>query len=123
MQEEIAGMNDDGEDLDSAIHHAKVLTWVCVALFVVLDVVGLAAPSQSDPRFVLGAFGGAASFLGIVGAGVWWAYLASQQRAHLLDDRLDHELDIEDDAKDEDRRELPDVLTDNVRHRTVLSAA
>lgn len=70
MQEEIAGMNDDGEDLDSAIHHAKVLTWVCVALFVVLDVVGLAAPSQSDPRFVLGAFGGAASFLGIVGAGV-----------------------------------------------------
>ena len=109
MQEEIAGMNDDGEDLDSAIHNAKVLTWVCVALFVVLDVVGLAAPSQSDPRFVLGAFGGAASFLGIVGAGVWWAYLASQQRAHLLDDRLDHELDIEDDAKDEDRRELPDV--------------
>ena len=46
-------MNDDQQDLDSAIHHARVLTWVCVALFVVLDVVGLTASSQSDPRFVL----------------------------------------------------------------------
>lgn len=74
-------MNDNEEDLDSTIRHAKALTWVCVALFVVLDVIGLTAPSQSDPRFVLGAFGGAASFLGIIGAGVWWASLASQRRA------------------------------------------
>ena len=35
MQEETAGMNDDEEDLDSAIHHAKALTWVFVALFMV----------------------------------------------------------------------------------------
>lgn len=47
-------MNDNEEDLDSTIRHAKALTWVCVALFVVLDVIGLTAPSQSDPRFVLG---------------------------------------------------------------------
>ena len=46
-------MNDNEEDLDSTIRHAKALTWVCVALFVVLDVIGLTAPSQSDPRFVL----------------------------------------------------------------------
>ena len=46
------------------IRHAKALTWVCVALFVVLDVIGLTAPSQSDPRFVLGAFGGAGVLLG-----------------------------------------------------------
>lgn len=51
-------MNDNEEDLDSTIRHAKALTWVCVALFVVLDVIGLTAPSQSDPRFVLG--------------GLWW---------------------------------------------------
>ena len=62
-------MNDNEEDLDSTIRHAKALTWVCVALFVVLDVIGLTAPSQSDPRFVLGAFGGAASFLGIIWCG------------------------------------------------------
>ena len=100
-------MNDDQQDLDSVIHHARVLTWVCVALFVVLDVVGLTASSQSDPRFVLGAFGGAASFLGIIGAGVWWAYLASQRRARSLDDRLDHELGMEDEH--DDRREPPSV--------------
>lgn len=105
MQEETAGVNDNEEDLDSTIRHAKALTWVCVALFVVLDVIGLTAPSQSDPRFVLGAFGGAASFLGIIGAGVWWASLASQRRAH----RLDRELDIEDDARGNDRREPPAV--------------
>lgn len=80
MQEETAGVNGNEEELDSMIRHAKALTWVCVALFVVLDVIGLTAPSQSDPRFVLGAFGGAASFLGIIGAGVWWASLASQRR-------------------------------------------
>jgi len=62
IQEETAGMNDNEEDLDSTIRHAKALTWVCVALFVVLDVIGLTAPSQSAPRFVLGAVGGAASF-------------------------------------------------------------
>ena len=102
-------MNDNEEDLDSTIRHAKALTWVCVALFVVLDVIGLTAPSQSDPRFVLGAFGGAASFLGIIGAGVWWASLASQRRARALDDRLDRELDIEDEARGNDRREPPAV--------------
>ncbi|WCC80839.1 hypothetical protein O6R08_05115 [Cutibacterium equinum] len=89
-------MNDDQQDLDSAIHRAKVLTWVCVALFVVLDVVGLTATSQSDPRFVLGAFGGAAFFLGLIAASVWWAYLASQRRARGLDDRLDDELGTAD---------------------------
>lgn len=56
-----------------------------------------------------GAFGGAASFLGIIGAGVWWASLASQRRARALDDRLDRELDIEDDARGNDRREPPAV--------------
>ena len=55
MQEETAGVNGNEEELDSMIRHAKALTWVCVALFVVLDVIGLTAPSQSDPRFVLGA--------------------------------------------------------------------
>jgi len=109
VQEETAGVNDNEEDLDSTIRHAKALTWVCVALFVVLDVIGLTAPSQRDPRFVLGAFGGAASFLGIIGAGVWWASLASQRRARVLDDRLDCELDIEDDARGNDRREPPAV--------------
>ena len=107
MPEETAGMNDDEEDLDSAIHHAKALTWVFVALFMVLDVVGLTAASQNDPRFILGAFGGAASFLGIIGAGVWWASLASQRRAHALDDRLDHELGVADGAKGPERREPP----------------
>ncbi|MSS45517.1 hypothetical protein FYJ43_05565 [Cutibacterium sp. WCA-380-WT-3A] len=98
-------MSDDEEDLESAIHHARALTWVCVTLFVLLDVIGLTAPGQSDPRFVLGAFGGAASFLGIIGAGVWWAYLASQRRAHALDNHLDQELGIDNDAKREDRRD------------------
>lgn len=107
MQEETAGVNGNEEELDSMIRHAKALTWVCVALFVVLDVIGLTAPSQSDPRFVLGAFGGAASFLGIIGAGVWWASLASQRRAHALDDRLDHELGVADGAKGPERREPP----------------
>ncbi|MGK2308581.1 hypothetical protein [Cutibacterium sp. V947] len=100
-------MNEDEQDLDSAIHHAEVLTWVCVALFMVLDVVGLTASSLSDPRFVLGAFGGAASFLGFIGAGVWWACLASQRRARSLDDRLDHDLGMQD--KHDDRRGPPSV--------------
>ncbi|MDO4411946.1 hypothetical protein [Cutibacterium sp.] len=95
-------MNDGQQDLDSAIHHAKALTWVCVALFVVLDVVGVTAKGQSDPRFVVGAFGGAASFLGLIASGVWWAYLVSQRKAHCLDEQLDHELDMED--KHDDRR-------------------
>jgi len=43
IQEETAGMNDNEEDLDSTIRHAKALTWGCVALFVVLDVID--APS------------------------------------------------------------------------------
>ena len=102
-------MNDNEEDLDSTIRHAKALTWVFVALFMVRDVVGLTAARQNDPRFILGAFGGAASFLGIIGAGVWWASLASQRRARVLDDRLDCELDIEDDARGNDRREPPAV--------------
>ena len=108
MQEETAGVNGNEEELDSMIRHAKALTWVCVALFVVLDVIGLTAPSQSDPRFVLGAFGGAASFLcGCLV--VCWASLAAQRRARVLDDRLDCELDIEDDARGNDRREPPAV--------------
>lgn len=36
MQEETAGVNGNEEELDSMIRHAKALTWVCVALFVVL---------------------------------------------------------------------------------------
>ena len=40
MQEETAGVNGNEEELDSMIRHAKALTWVCVALFVVLDVIG-----------------------------------------------------------------------------------
>ena len=47
--------------------------------------------------------------MGIIGAGVWWASLASQRRARALDDRLDRELDIEDDARGNDRREPPAV--------------
>lgn len=93
-------------DLDSGIRRARILTWVCVAAFVLFDVVGLTAPDQADPRFVIGAFGGAATFLGLIAAGVWWAYLASQRRARRLDSRLDREL-RDEEVRSHDRREPP----------------
>ncbi|GAE74589.1 hypothetical protein JCM18918_219 [Cutibacterium acnes JCM 18918] len=74
-------MNDNEEDLDSTIRHAKALTWVCVALFVVLDVIGLTAPSQSDPRFVLGGLWWGRVLLGYHWRGCLVGLLGSQRRA------------------------------------------